>query len=89
MIYYGDIVRSHLLTPPVFRNDAFDVIEKRYQNVPLETLIMVKKIKREGIVFHYTTKRHNNGFVRQIVMFHELENDPLPVTIDEQEYEHL
>lgn len=86
MIYFGDIVRSPLLTPPIIMNQSFEDIEHNYNEFPTGTRIMVKKCKREGIIFHYTTTKMDSGFVRQIVMFHHLDEDPLPVTFDDQEY---
>jgi hypothetical protein len=89
MIYFGDIVRSPLLTPPLIMNQAFEEVEHHFHDVANDTRIMVRKCIREGIIFHYTTTRMESGFVRRIVMFHSSEEDPLPVTIDEEEYETL
>lgn len=89
MIYFGDIVRSPLLTPPLIMNQAFEEVEQHYRDVINGTRIMVKKCLRKNINFHYTTTRMESGFVRQIVMFHQTEEDPLPVTIDEEAYEIL
>lgn len=89
MIYFGDIVRSPLLTPPHIMNQSFQEIEDYYKDAEHGTRIMVKKCKRKKIIFHYTTTRMESGFVRQIVMFHQSEEDPLPVTIDHEEYEIL
>ena len=89
MIYFGDIVRSPLLTPPLIMNQAFEEVEHHYRDVMNGTRIMVKKCRRKNINFHYTTTRMESGFVRQIVMFYKGEEDPLPVTIDEQAYELL
>lgn len=89
MIYYGDIVRSPLLTPPIIHNHEFERLERNHAHVDNHTSIMVRKCKRSDILFHYITTRLDDGFVRRIIMFHCAEDDPMPVDIDEQEYDKM
>lgn len=78
---------SSSLTPPTISNGLYESKEYEHCGIKTGTTIMVKKIKRGEIIFHYITRKNKYGWTRQSVVFIKGDNDPYPVDIDEEIYE--
>jgi hypothetical protein len=86
-IYHKTVMYGQSLTADKLSDSVYEVVEKKYSDIPSGTRVMVRKEKRNGIIKHYTTRKVDDGFVRQTIVFQEGELDPFPVTIDEVEYD--
>lgn len=85
----GNSIYSSSLTPPIISNGVYESKEYEYSGRKTGTTIMVKKIKKGNVIFHYITRKNNYGWTRYSIVFIQGDNDPFPfpIEIDEETYE--
>lgn len=86
-INVGKTIYSSSLMPPTISNGVYESKEYESGGKKTGTTIMVKKIKKGNLMFHYLIRKTNYGWTRHSVVFMEGDYDPYPVDIDEEIYE--
>lgn len=76
---------ASLIPPRISHYDygMYECLEHEYIGKPSGTRVMVKKMKRPGLIIHYLTVKNDYGWTRTTVVFKEHEADPYPAHIDE------
>lgn len=75
-IYQGPVVYSSELTPSPIGNGWYEALEHEYIAVPTGTRVLVRKVHKNGVHFHYVTTKIDYGWVRRVVVFRDGETNP-------------